>query len=335
MSTVQMSSISNSASLRARSKLPVRAGTAMLLGLLAGVFPDPGLMAAESNASASGLSAAQIVEKHVAARGGLTAWRAVQTLSITGKLDAGTGDSVTRSRTLALQGVGASVKRAERAAAQAGADPNKGAAAQLQLPFRLEMQRPRKSRLEVDFAGKTAVQVYDGENGWKVRPFLNRDDVEPFTADEAASEASKPDLDGPLVDYAAKGTQIALEATEPVDGHKAYKLKLTVKNGDVRHIWIDAQSFLDVKVEGSPHRMDGKLRSVWIYQRDFRSVQGLTVPYLYETAVEGITQRHRMTVESVKVNPALDAARFVKPQVLVASTPPAAATVTPAPDKKQ
>jgi len=211
-------------------------------------------------------------------------------------------------------------------------DPKKGA--QVELPFRLEMKRPRKSRLEVDFAGKTAVQVYDGENGWKVRPFLNRDDVEPFTADEAASEAAKPDLDGPLVDYAAKGTQVALEATEPVDGHKAYKLKLTMKNGDVRHVWIDAQSFLDVKVEGSPHRLDGKMHNVWVYQRDFRSVQGLMVPYLYETAVEGVQQRHRMVVESVKVNPALDAARFVKPQVLVAATPPAAGTAAPSPEKK-
>jgi outer membrane lipoprotein-sorting protein len=305
------------------------------MGLLTCLSLDQGLAAAESNASAAGLSAAQIVEKNLAARGGLTAWRAVQTLSITGKLDAGRGDSLARSKVLALQGVGASVKRAERAAAQASVDPNNGAAAQVQLPFRLEMKRPRKSRLEIDFAGKTAVQVYDGENGWKVRPFLNRDDVEPFTAEEAASEAAKPDLDGPLVDYAAKGTQVALEATEAVDGHKAYKLKLTMKNGDVRHIWIDAQSFLDVKVEGSPHRMDGKMRSVWVYQRDFRSLQGLMVPYLYETAVEGIPQRHRMVVESVKVNPALDAARFVKPQVLVAATPAAAATVTPAPDKKQ
>jgi hypothetical protein len=302
------------------------------MGLLSAALVDQGLAATDSSASAGGLSAGQIVEKHVAARGGLTAWRAVQTLSITGKLDAGHGDSLARSRSLALQGVGASVKRAERAAAQAAVDPKKGA--QVELPFRLEMKRPRKSRLEVDFAGKTAVQVYDGENGWKVRPFLNRDDVEPFTADEAASEAAKPDLDGPLVDYAAKGTQVALEATEPVDGHKAYKLKLTMKNGDVRYVWIDAQSFLDVKVEGSPHRMDGKMHKVWVYQRDFRSVQGLMVPYLYETAVEGITQRHRMVVESVKVNPALDAARFVKPQVLVAATPPAAGTAAPAPEKK-
>src|ERR1700720_4435771 len=35
------------------------------------------------------LSATQIVDKNVAARGGLTAWRAIQSMSITGKLDAG------------------------------------------------------------------------------------------------------------------------------------------------------------------------------------------------------------------------------------------------------
>src|SRR5258708_19797977 len=35
------------------------------------------------------LSATQIVEKNVAARGGLQAWRAVKTLSWSGKMDAG------------------------------------------------------------------------------------------------------------------------------------------------------------------------------------------------------------------------------------------------------
>src|SRR5256885_14389817 len=85
---------------------------------------------------------------------------------------------------------------------------------QVQLPFRLEMKRPSKSRLEIDFAGKTAVQVYDGQQGWKLRPYLNRNDVEPFTADEAKAEASKADLEPPLVDYAAKGSQVALEGLD-------------------------------------------------------------------------------------------------------------------------
>lgn len=309
-----------------RSKAP------FLVSILAGACLAQGLAAADTKAPPAGVSVAQIVDKHVAARGGVRAWHAVQTLSVSGKLDAGTGDSIARSSVIARGAAGASARRAERAAA---ADAAKAATTQqVQLPFRLEMKRPRKSRLEIDFAGKTAVQVYDGQNGWKLRPYLNRDDAEPFTAEEVKSEEAKADLEPPLVDYAAKGSQVALAGMEQVNGHNAYKLKLTLKNGDVRHVWIDAQSFLDVKVEGLPRRMDGKMRTVWIYQRDFRSVQGVMVPYLYETTNEGNPRAHKMVIESVAVNRTLDDARFAKPQVLVAASPPAAKPAAPGPAKK-
>jgi len=308
----------------------MRSKAAFFLSLLASACLAQALAADESQAPAAGLSVSQIVDRHVAARGGLKAWHAVQTISVRGKLDAGTGDSIQRSMTLARQGMGASVKHA--AAAKTAAET-----AQVQLPFRLEMKRPRKSRLEIDFAGKTAIQVYDGQNGWKLRPYLNRDDVEPFTTEEAKSEETKADLEPPLIDYVAKGTRVALEGSEAVDGRKAYKLKVTLKNGDVQQVYIDTQSFLDVKVEGLPRRMDGKLRPVWISQRDFRSVQGVMVPYLYETTNEGNPQSHKMVIETVEINRALDDARFAKPQVLVAATPApasaAVATVPPAPAK--
>src|SRR6266481_7397375 len=313
---------------------PMRSKTPLFMGLLLCAGLVPALAVAESKAIPAGLSAAQIVDKHVAARGGLQAWRAVQTLAVAGKLEAGSGDSPARSAKLAREGLGASGRRGASAAPRAADSDKTAGTQQVLLPFRLEMKRPRKSRLEVDFAGKTAVQVYDGQNGWKLRPFLNRDDVEPFTADEAKAEAAKADLEGPLVDYAAKGTQVALEGMEPVDGHNAYKLKLTMKNGQVQHIWIDTQSFLDVKVEGVPRRLDGKMRSVWIYQRDFRSMQGLMVPYVYDTAIDGNPHSHKMMIESVAVNGTLDDARFTKPQVLVAASKPPAAPAKPAPVKK-
>jgi len=95
----------------------MRSHAPVLMSLLLSLCAAHPLAAAESKPALAGLSATQIVDKHVAARGGLQAWHAVQTLSVSGKLDAGTGDSAARSAKLALQGVGASVKRAERAAA--------------------------------------------------------------------------------------------------------------------------------------------------------------------------------------------------------------------------
>jgi outer membrane lipoprotein-sorting protein len=281
---------------------------ASLLSLIFCLGVSPALIAAVNTSAAPRLSAAQIVEKNVAARGGLSAWRAVQTLSMSGTMDAGTGDSSSRSTRLAQSGPGASVKSKRAVVADKAA-----ATPQVQLPFTLEFKRPHKSRLQIEFAGKTAVQVYDGTNGWKLRPFLNRNDVEPFTPEEVKSQSAQVEFEGPLFDYAAQGTKVDFEKVEVVEGRDAYKLKLTMKDGRVQHIWIDTQSFLDVKVDGVPRRMDGKMHDVWVFQRDFRSVRGLMVPFVLETAVEGFPNTHKITIDKLALNPNVADAVFSKP----------------------
>jgi outer membrane lipoprotein-sorting protein len=227
------------------------------------------------------LTAAQIVERNVAARGGLSAWRAVNTLTMSGDLEAGGKKNWT-------------------------------------LPYVMEMKRSHKSRLEIRFQDQTAVQTYDGVQGWKLRPFLGRDDVEPYTPDEAKAAAGWEELDGPLVDYAQKGTRITLLGTEAVEGHNAYKLKLTRKDGEERNLWIDAKSFLELKIDGEPRRLDGKLRNVAIYYRDYKSEKGLVVPHVLETVIEGGTQSHKMIVEHWAFNEPMDDGLFAKPQIQMA-----------------
>lgn len=303
------------------------ATTALLsLSAAAGAMGAPQPAASGSAA----LGAAQIAARHIDARGGLAAWRAVQTLTISGKLEAGTGNSLERSQRFserAQRPPNQPVHSAAELAANKDAVAREQATPQVELPFRLEMKRPHKSRLEILVAGKTAVQVFDGTSGWKLRPFLGRDDAEPFSAEEARAQSGSADLEDPLMDYAAKGTRVALEGVEPVEGHDAYRLRLNTKAGFVQHVWIDTRSFLDVKIEGIPRRVDGRLRTVWVYQRDFHPVQGLQVPYLYETVVDGSPQTHKMSIDAVVVNRPLDDGRFGKPQPLVAGAPAATAPI--------
>jgi outer membrane lipoprotein-sorting protein len=222
------------------------------------------------------LPVAQIVDRNVAARGGLAAWRAVTSLTMSGEMDAG-GKQDTR------------------------------------LPFVMSMKRPLKSRLELRFQDQTAVQVWDGTQGWKVRPYLNRNEVEPYSAAEARSAAAAAELDGPLVDFARKGTRVELAGTEVVEGRNTYKLKLTPKGGEPRHLWIDATSFLEVKIDGEPRKLDGKLRKVAVYYRDFKKVSGLRLPLTMETVVEKVQGSHKLTIQAVKLNPPLDDGLFAKP----------------------
>ena len=242
------------------------------------------------------LSAEAIVERNMAARGGLSAWHALQTMSWSGKMDAGGNN-----------------QHYIKAPGMPVPPPNLDPTVQVKLPFTLDMQRGRKSRLELQFNGQTAVQVYDGTQGWKLRPFLNRHEVEPYTAEEAKLAAGQPDLDGLLVDYAAKGTRIDVEGIDAVEGSPAYKLKLTLKNGRTLHDWVDAQSFLEVKMEGTPRRLDGRVHHVVVYLRDYRKVDGLAIPHLIETSVQGVERSERIALERVSVNAHLDAQRFAKP----------------------
>lgn len=285
-------------------------------GKIAAPKSDQGKAAAAASAVPR-LSVAQILERHVAARGGVPAWHAVQTMSWSGKMDAGVADSPARSAQYVKNSWGThrgkptaqTIESAEQAASREKQEP------QVQLPFVLDLKRPDKSRVEIVFAGKTAVQVYDGTHGWKLRPYLNRNDVEPFTATEEKSQAGLWDLDGPLLDAADRGTKVEFDGIEPVDAHPAYRLKLTLKGGRVEHIWIDAQSFLDVKVEGTPRWMDGRMHAVWVYQRDFRAVDGgVKIPFVLETVVDGYPDTHKMAIDKVAVNPKLDDTLFSKPK---------------------
>ncbi len=227
-------------------------------------------------------TADEIVEKNIAARGGLKAWREVQTMTLTGKMDAGSKKNV-------------------------------------QLPYVMKLKRPKMSRLEIQFAGKTALQVYDGTNGWKVRPFLNRDEVEPFTAAEARTSAGEPGLDGFLIDHEAKGIKVELVGTDEVEGHHAYKLKLGMPDGQTRHLWVDAQSYLELKVEGIPRRLDGKMHSVETYYRDYTSISGLMIPFVLETTVDKVKPARKITVETVVLNPKLEDTAFAKPELPAAN----------------
>ena len=122
-----------------------------------------------TKATAPQLSVAQIVEKNATARGGVERWRTLQTLEMKGKMQAGGN----RRPTLPVPGtkIGQEV-RSQRPLEQA------------ELPFVMELHRGRKQRLEIQFNGQTAFQVYDGSQGWKLRPFLNRHDVEKYTPEE-------------------------------------------------------------------------------------------------------------------------------------------------------
>jgi hypothetical protein len=53
---------------------------------------------------------------------------------------------------------------------------------------------------------------------------------------------------------------------------------------------------------------------VEIFYRDYKNVNGLMVPHVLETAVQGVKRSYKMVFETVLVNPKLDDSLFVAPK---------------------
>jgi hypothetical protein len=79
-------------------------------------------------------------------------------------------------------------------------------------------------------------------------------------------------------------------------------------------LWVDAKTFLETKIEGTPRRLDGKYHPVEIYYRDYKTVSGLMIPYVMETKVQGVKQPEKIEIENIAVNPRVEDSRFAKLQ---------------------
>jgi outer membrane lipoprotein-sorting protein len=274
--------------------------------------PAGAVTAAAAKEAVATLPLDQILARNAAARGGAEAWRRVKTLTLSGQIDAGKARPDGGRFAHWTRKLTKGEERAEALKAVYGQAEAKDTT--IRLPFQIELKRPLLSRVEVQFAGDTALQVYDGHQGWKLRPFLGRHEVESFTPEESKAQAQQQELDGPLIDYAAKGTKVALDGSETIEGHPTYRLRLTLKDGAVRRVWIDAKTFLDTRIEGEPRRIDGRMRAVTTYFRDYQPADGLMVARTLETVVAGVRDSEKIHIDKVVVNAALDDSAFARPQ---------------------
>ena len=119
----------------------------------------------------------------------------------------------------------------------------------MQMPFVAEMKRPNQMRIDFTFQGMKASQAYDGTNGWQIMPMMGKLDAEPMGGDELKQFKNQADMDGALVDYKGKGHKVELQGVVDVDGTPAYKVKLTRADGTEETSYIDTEYFLVIKTE--------------------------------------------------------------------------------------
>ncbi|HEY6098246.1 MAG TPA: hypothetical protein VIW03_02380, partial [Anaeromyxobacter sp.] len=190
---------------------------------------------------APALTAAQIVERNVAARGGLGAWHQVQAMAWKGRVEGGSPTP---------------------------------------MPFVVQMKRPNLTRFEVTAMDRRFVRIFDGTHGWRVRPSdAGLPDSRAFSKEEDAFARDEFALDGPLLDHQAKGVKVEVAGLDELEGRKAYLLSVTLPSGASRRIWIDAETFLEIRSDRPSTNPLVRGAPVSLYYRDYRKVEGLVIPF--------------------------------------------------------
>jgi hypothetical protein len=178
--------------------------------------------------------------------------------------------------------------------------------------FIQENQRPNRVREETIIQGMAETEAFDGKAGWRVSPFGGRKDPDLLSADDMKGLVEDADLDGQLVDYRNKDHRAELIGHEPVEGTDCYKIKLTLSSSDVRYYYIDADSYLELKVE-TERRIRGTVQYNETLYGDYERVNGIYYPFEFESGQKGSPDRVRVTVDKVELNIPLSDSRFSIP----------------------
>jgi len=174
--------------------------------------------------------------------------------------------------------------------------------------FKLYQKRPNKMRVEVEIMGGTVVQVYDGTTVWSINPMAGSSMAMKMTGSEADALIESADMDGQLWEYEKKGHKLELVGKENLDGSEAYVLKLTKKNGNIDHYYINAEDFLIVKTK-SKSMVNGMEMEVETLISDYREIDGYLGAYAIEQRFDGQVYS-TIQMDVVKYDVAIDDAIF-------------------------
>lgn len=221
----------------------------------------------------SAQTAEELVAKNLQAKGGLEAIKAIKSLRMTGNLQQGT----------------------------------------FVIPTEEDAKAPDLLRQTVTLQGLTAIQAYDGSVGWQIQPFGGRRDPEKMGEDDLRDFVEQADFYGPLVDYQQKGNTIEYLGKYTLDGDDTYRLKVTLKNGDILYYYLDPDTYIEVRTEkqmfirGALHENVNDLGS-------YKKVNGVYFPFSVDSWPKSDpSQKAQVTFDKIEANVPIDDSLFHMP----------------------
>jgi len=179
----------------------------------------------------------------------------------------------------------------------------------MDMPMTMQMKKPNKFRIDMDVMGQKIEYGYDGESGWMRNPMAGGGITE-LKGAELSQAMNQADLEGELYNYAKKGNSAELIGKVDTDGTQAYRIKLTNADGNVKDYYIEANTYLVLKVKAKVEQM-GQSMEVTQKMLEYKNVNGIQIPSKMESETPMGTQT--IVFEDIKLDGNIDDSVFAKP----------------------
>jgi hypothetical protein len=179
--------------------------------------------------------------------------------------------------------------------------------------FAEEAKAPDLLREMFTIQGMTQIQAYDGKTGWQISPFQGRRDPEMLGEDDLRDISEDADFYGPLVDYKEKGNTVEYLGRDTVDGDDVYRLKVTLKNGDIVYMYLDPDTYIEIRTERQQF-IRGAVRETQTDLGSYKQVAGVFFPFSISSGPKNRPdQKGTVTIDKMEANVDIPNSQFTMP----------------------
>jgi outer membrane lipoprotein-sorting protein len=232
-------------------------------------------------ASITAQTAEEIVANYFENTGGIDAWRAIEGMKMSAKVNQGG----------------------------------------MEIPIEIIQLKNGKQMTQYTFQGRTLKQgVFDGENLWSTN-FQTQKAEKSDAETTANMKLSMNDFPDPLLDYKEKGYTLEYLGKEDFGGTETFKLKLTKepmtvdgkKEEDVSFYFFDTENYVPLAIHSEIKQGPSKGMISETTFSDYQEAGDIFMPYTIGNGLKGQAGQG-ITLDKIEINPTVDEKIFMFPE---------------------
>lgn len=172
------------------------------------------------------------------------------------------------------------------------------------VPVKVTLVPDQLYRTDFELGNTNGFTIVTPAEGWSYIPIQSHQ-VDPIDVDQLSTMQLQLDIAGPFVDHMAKGNKVELDGKDVINGREAYKIDLTLANGNTVTYYIDQET--DLLVQSKLVSVDNAFKEIITNYSDYKLFDGIMFPQtISNPGVMGGTT----TFDMISINDTIDESVF-------------------------